>query len=421
MRLLWPRISTYLSIIVLGVVLLLIAVRKVGRFHPGIWQIMLGGAAAVLLTGQISPADALAAIDSGVMLFLFGMFIVGEAMVQSGALAPLSRRLFCRALSIDTLVMLLIIAAGLLSAVLMNDTVAIIGTPFVLCIARKYDISPEMLLLALAFSLTTGSAMSPIGNPQNLLIALSGGIGDPFLAFFAHLAAPSLICLALIYPAMKIAYPGEFAKCILPREPDVTADTTLAGITRISFAILCTMIGARILCGLLQTGVEIPLTAIAIAAAAPVLLFSQRRVEILRGIDWRTLVFFAALFVLMQSVGDSGFFQQIAGVQFEAAMPVSSLLLLSVIGSQLISNVPFVALFLPVLVDIGAPAEAYMALAAGSTIAGNLLIIGAASNVIIIQNAEKHGTILGFRAFARIGIPVTAIQILVYWLFLHLP
>jgi len=61
-----------------------------------------------------------------------------------------------------------------------------------------------------------------------------------------------------------------------------------------------------------------------------------------------------------------------------------------------------------------------MALAAGSTIAGNLFILGAASNVIIIQNAEKKGQTLTFVEFAKIGIPLTIINIFVYWIFLSL-
>jgi Na+/H+ antiporter NhaD/arsenite permease-like protein len=87
---------------------------------------------------------------------------------------------------------------------------------------------------------------------------------------------------------------------------------------------------------------------------------------------------------------------------------------LSVLVSQLVSNVPFVALFQPLLVNPSA--EDLMALAAGSTIAGNLFILGAASNVIIIQNAERSGETLTFLEFARVGVPLTVLNVLVYWL-----
>ena len=96
-------------------------------------------------------------------------------------------------------------------------------------------------------------------------------------------------------------------------------------------------------------------------------------------------------------------------------------MLVSVLLSQLISNVPLVALYLPVLMGAGGSAGNLMALAAGSTIAGNLTILGAASNVIIIQNAEKNqGVTLTLWDFVRVGAPLTLINVMVYWFFLSL-
>ena len=95
---------------------------------------------------------------------------------------------------------------------------------------------------------------------------------------------------------------------------------------------------------------------------------------------------------------------------------VPTILAFSVIMSQLVSNVPLVALCQPLLVH--PTPQALMALAAGSTIAGNLFILGAASNVIIIQNAEKSGETVAFLEFARVGVPLTVLNTLVYWIFL---
>ncbi|MBT8506919.1 anion transporter [Methanomicrobiaceae archaeon CYW5] len=411
-----------LPLIILALVLVLIALRNTGGIRPAIWQIMLGGALAVLLFGQISPTDALLAINIDVMVFLFGMFIVGEAIVRSGILTEITDRLVRREMSMDVLILMLIAATGFFSAVLMNDTVAIIGTPFVLFLARKYTIPPVMLLLVLAFSVTTGSVASPIGNPQNLLIALEGGLPNPFLTFCIYLAVPTLAGLALIYGAMKVFYPREFEKCILPHDDMPVRDAALRRPALISAALIFATIALKVLLVLLGTGITIPLTAIAVVAALPVVILSPQRVQIVRSIDWTTLIFFAALFVLMQSVWDTGIFQQ--GVA-SAAYPVTSVTVIFILGivvSQFISNVPFVALALPLVTATGASDATLMALAAGSTLAGNLLVLGAASNVIIIQNAEKEGTTIGFLEFARIGAPLTAAQALVYWLwFMVLP
>lgn len=134
--------------------------------------------------------------------------------------------------------------------------------------------------------------------------------------------------------------------------------------------------------------------------------------------DWRTLLFFAAMFVLMRAVWDTGFFQGFIGEGVDLAS-VPTVLIVSVLLSQLISNVPLVALYLPLLDLAGAGESAMLALAAGSTIAGNLLILGAASNVIILQGAERRaGVHVGFFEFARVGVVVTAVNLAVYWLFL---
>src|SRR5512136_131726 len=156
-----------ISITALAAVLILIAVRQMGKNSLAIWQIMLLGASVVLFTGQISPADALQAINLDVMIFLGAMFVIGEAMQRSGYLLFLFNRLFCKAHNLDQLLLLILFAMGFLSALLMNDTLAIIGTPLMLYFARTLKIDPKLMLLTLAFAVTIGSAMSPIGNPQN--------------------------------------------------------------------------------------------------------------------------------------------------------------------------------------------------------------------------------------------------------------
>lgn len=172
------------SILILLLVFLLIAVRQVGRFRLQIWQIMGAGALAVLVTGQISPVQAINAVDTDVMLFLFGMFTVGTALEESGYLSHLSYQLFRRARTSEGLLLYILFGMGFLSAFLMNDTLAIIGTPVVLLLAKRHQIPAKAFLLALAFAVTTGSVMSPIGNPQNLLIALHSGMENPFILFY---------------------------------------------------------------------------------------------------------------------------------------------------------------------------------------------------------------------------------------------
>jgi Na+/H+ antiporter NhaD/arsenite permease-like protein len=407
---------TNISAMALAAVLILIAVRQVGKNSLAIWQIMLLGALVVLLTGRISPEDALHAINLDVMIFLGGMFVIGESMQDSGYLLFLFNRLFCRARNLDQLVLLILFAMGFLSALLMNDTLAIIGTPLMIYFARTLKIAPKLLLLTLAFAVTIGSAMSPIGNPQNLLIAVNANLPNPFIVFLHYLLLPTVANLLLAYLLLRLFYKEQFKKRTLEICQEEISDPALARLSRISFLLLFAMILAKMGAVILGVGGEFRLTYIALISALPILLFSSKRYEVLRSIDWCTLIFFAAMFVLMDAVWSSGIFQfLLAGSNADLAS-IPTILAFSVLLSQLISNVPLVALCQPLLVNPSP--QALMALAAGSTIAGNLFILGAASNVIIIQNAEKSGETLSFLEFARVGVPLTVLNVLVYWLFL---
>jgi Na+/H+ antiporter NhaD/arsenite permease-like protein len=391
-------------------------VRQVGRFNLRIWQIMLVGAAAVLISGQISIPDALGAINTDVMLFLFGMFIVGEAMVDSGYLSILSCRFFSHARTPDQLIFLVIFGMGFFSAVLMNDTLAIIGTPLVLSLATKFRISPKLMLLSLALAVTTGSVMSPIGNPQNLLIAVNSGMGTPFVTFGLYLLTPTLISLSLAYVLLRLFFRTEFSARPIEQDTVQSIERKIILPVQCSLAIILVLAAANIIASFFGGKILVPLPFIALCAAVPVMLFGKDPVRLVKNIDWPTLVFFASLFVLMESVWQTGFFQAFVDRGMVTSLPM--VLMTSAVISQFISNVPFVALFQPMILQAGGTSAQLMALAAGSTIAGNLTILGAASTVIIIQNAEKQGQTLTFFEFAKIGIPLTTLQLMVYWVWL---
>jgi Na+/H+ antiporter NhaD/arsenite permease-like protein len=353
------------------------------------------------------------------MLFLFGVFVVGHALEASGYLYHLSYRGFRRARSVDSLLLAILFGVGLASALLMNDTLAIIGTPLVLRLAREHRMAPKVLLLALAFAVTLGSVVSPIGNPQNLLIAVRGPVPDPFVTFARHLALPTVLNLLLAWGVLRYFYRDSFHREVLRHRRVAVRDKPLARLARVVLALLIALALLKLVLSLFQAPFDFSLVWIALIPALPLLVLSPKRVALVRGIDWPTLAFFAALFVLMAAVWDSGFFQALLARLAPDWHSTGLLFALGVGLSQLISNVPLVALLLPALTHAGAAdTAALLALAAGSTIAGNLLILGAASNVIIIQNAERRGATLGFLEFARVGIPLTALNVAVYWLFL---
>ncbi len=409
-----------IPIVTLGAVFLLIAVRQLGSLKLQIWHIMLAGAVTVVLTSSIAPLAAFRAINFDILLFLFCMFIVGDALEESGYLAHVSYKYFKRAGTLDTLVLMVLFGTGFLSALLMNDTIGIIGTPVMLLLARKHAMPAKPLLLALAFGVTIGSVASPIGNPQNLLIAVQGNIPNAFVLFLRWLLIPSIINLVVAFAFLRLYYRTDFREARLSHSQEPIRNHELALLSRISLWIILVLIVMKVISASLGTDDFLRLTHIALAACLPILIASPRRWQIVKRIDWHTLVFFAAMFVLMESVWNTGFFQAILDREQVDLHSPSALIGVSVAVSQFVSNVPLVALLMPALMKAGAGTQELLALAAGSTIAGNLTILGAASNVIIIQNAERRGKeTIGFWEFLLIGAPLTAVNGFVYWVFLR--
>jgi Na+/H+ antiporter NhaD/arsenite permease-like protein len=179
--------------LVLFIVLSLIATRRIGKFELKIWQVMTAGAVIVILTQSISFEDAFYAIDFDVMLFLFSMFVIGAALEYGGLMDDFVKSISSKIRNLHIVLFSVIFVMSLSSALLMNDTIAVIGTPIVLRIAKKYNLPKKILLISLAFSVTCGSVMSPIGNPQNFIIANHIKDKNPFFVFIWYLALPTFI------------------------------------------------------------------------------------------------------------------------------------------------------------------------------------------------------------------------------------
>lgn len=410
-----------ISAIILLIVFTFIAVRQIGKIKLEIWQVMTLGALGCLLTGEISAFDAVKSVNLDVIIFLFGMFVVGVGLEESGYLSHLSYKIFKWAKSQDELLILILFIIGFASAFLMNDTLAIIGTPVVLHLSKKHNTSRKLLLLTLAFAVTIGSVMSPIGNPQNLLIALEGNIHNPFILFFKLLLIPTVINLIVAYFVLKLFYKDKFHNNSLNHSQEPIMSKSLAKLSKISLYIIIIMVILKISIVTAGINFDFRLTYIALVASLPILIFSEKRFEVLKNVDWKTLLFFVSMFILMQSFWNSGLIQGLINNMNINIKNMLMIFVVSIVLSQFISNVPLVALYLPMLLEAGASSKEMVALAAGSTIAGNLFILGAASNVIIIQNAEKKSNeTITFLEFAKVGIPLTVLNTIVYYVYLSL-
>lgn len=153
----------------------------------------------------------------------------------------------------------------------------------------------------------------------------------------------------------------------------------------------------------------------------PIYLFYPRRWKILKGVDYDTLLFFVFMFIVTETLTRDKFFLSL--LSRPGANPISTLALVfnGIFLSQIISNVPFTIFYLKIMKLLNPPQISYLILAFASTIAGNLTVLGAASNVIILQNLEKRvkGHIVNFFEFVKFGLPLTVIQVVLFLLCLE--
>jgi Na+/H+ antiporter NhaD/arsenite permease-like protein len=425
-------VQEYLALgIFAGTYALIVARRRIG---VPIWAAMLIGAALMIAAQVISIEQALLSVSFEVIAFLFGMFTIVSGLERAGVIRRLAARMLAFAKTPSRLLMVFVMGMGGLAAFLVNDTIALLGVPLAAYIAAKAGIRPVILLLGLAFGITVGSVMTPVGNPQNLLIAVQSGIDRPFLTFLTRLTLPTILNLAVTFYILKFLYRKEItgAPIVLSttemtENSDLRSDPVLA---KISAAILLATLGGFILSEmLLFFGIaSFSLAEVALIGAAAMYASTRRRFEILRSVNYSVLLFFVGMFVVMSAIWSSGAVSMIFGSILPDPDPNDPVQSASVISaasigmSQILSNVPFVTIYNFVMADngfTGAHVDQWMMLAAASTIAGNLTILGAASNIIVIEAAEaRRVPVFSFLEFFKVGSLVTAANLAVYYVFI---
>ncbi len=404
-----------------------VAFRNLLRLKQPIWLFFLVGALATVALGVLTPKEAYESIDLQVMVFLFSMFVIASALKISGLLGQVGALITKRSKGWLSLVLFFLIFS-VASTFLMNDPLAIIGTPVALYLSGNSGSEEFPFLLALAFAVTTGSEMTPMGNPQNLLVAVESGMRAPIITMTQWLLLPTLVNLALAIVVLRVAYlrSSKVASDPVPALQS-NGDARFRVVTIAGVAV--TVVGIFLINWLQLMGFNpsLDISGMALLGSAIVLGLGGRERELLYDVDWEVLVMFAGLFVVTQGMWDSGLVGSIASV-IPPPTPNGNLALIilpSITLSQVISNVPMVALYMPLMKQAGfgpSSFRAWAALAAGSTLAGNLTLMGAASNLIIVQEEDRQRgkSSMDFWRFAAYGFPLTVLNCVVLYAFLSL-
>ncbi len=361
--------------------------------------IALVGASAMLAFGVLDLPEAAGAVDYRTILLLFGMMVLVAYLEMSGFFALATERIAERFAGPKMLLAVIVGLSGGLSAFLVNDVVCVALTPLVVVLCRRLRRPPIPYLVGLATASNIGSVATITGNPQNVIIGSLSGIS--YLRFSARLAPIALVGLVLDFLIVAIVYRAEMA-AELPAPSSAGAPRFRVHRGLLIKSVLVTL--ATI--GLFFAGW--PIATVALGAAAVCLVDRVKPERAFRAVDWPLLVMFCGLFVVVHAF--EVHVVRTWGIDRWRALldsPVVLVSLLSAALSNLVSNVPAVLLFEPLMKVMPQKETAWLALAMSSTLAGNLTVLGSVANLIVVENARRSGTELGFFEYLKVGVPVT--------------
>jgi Na+/H+ antiporter NhaD/arsenite permease-like protein len=365
-------------------------------------SIALVSAGVLIALKVLSLKQAWDAIDSQTIVFLLSTMIVNASLAQAGFFQIAIAQLLGFTRSPFGLMVMLTMGSGILSAVVLNDTIALIFTPLILELTSALGLNPIPYLLAMAGATNLGSVATLSGNPQNILIGSFSKIG--YLEFARSLFPIAIIGLLiqigliwLLYPDVRSRVPLESFSLPKPRiyKPLLIKTVLITAALFIAFIL------------------GFPLAESALLAAS--LLLVSRRIKpdrLLQPIDWNLLVMFSGLFILTKATQLLNLTEPLTN----AIDTPARLLGITAILSNLVSNVPAVLLIHPLIEQ--SDTQSWLRLAASSTLAGNLTIFGSVANLIMIEAATRLGYRLSFLEHLRFGVPLTVIMLLLtyFWI-----
>jgi Na+/H+ antiporter NhaD/arsenite permease-like protein len=364
------------------------------------------GSTLLLLTGLINLEEAYSFIDWHVITFLLGMMVMVAYLEFAGFFEYTATYLVKLAPNGVALLAATLVASAVFSALFVNDTVCLLFTPVLLRATSLYGLNPIPYLIAIATGSNIGSALTVIGNPQNMYIGIQSRL--PFLRFSAVMFVPVAVGLALDYAILRLVYRDQITSKAFEsshwKPPRLKKTLTVKTLAALGLTLL-----------LFIAGVPYPLAALLGACLILVLGYVPPR-YVLKDVDWTVLLFFAGLFVVMGAFRKAGYMDQFVAL---TARYVAKDGLLEYLGlgfvvallSNLVSNVPAVILMQPVFLRYGDGLQPWMLLAMSSTFAGNVTLLGSVANLLVAERAQAKRVHLGFLEYLKVGLPLSLLTI----------
>ena len=361
-------------------------------------------------------------IDFNVIFLLIAMMIIVSITAKSGIFNYAAARILSLTGGRPALILIsLAFFTAITSAFLDNVTTVILVLPMTFAIAEKLEINPLPFLITEIFSSNIGGTATLIGDPPNIIIGSAAGLS--FMDFVRELSPIVALIMIAVCALMLVLFRKNLKLPENKTPASMSLDAGDCAVDRARATRSMVVLGLVIAGFACHDAIGIQTSIIALMGASALLVFEKPE-EIFRELEWNTIFFFIGLFVIVGALEASGGIKLMAdfildvthGSQAAASMAI---LWGSGVISGVIDNIPYTATMTPMILEMEKAMGAeyayplWWSLSLGACLGGNMTIIGAAANVVVSENAAKHGYEITFMHFLKYGVVVMVLSLLI--------
>jgi Na+/H+ antiporter NhaD/arsenite permease-like protein len=399
------------------------------------------GALTLVFTNVMTLQEAVAYIGNshGTLGLFFGVMVLVRAFEPTKIFDYLATQIVILAKGDGKRLLLGIVGIVTpICAVLPNATTVMLLAPLIPPMAQEIGINFVPLLILMVLIANSAGLLTLVGDPATFIVG--DAVNISFIDYLGRLSLGGVIAVATVTATLPFLFRKIWHTKLenleeLPH-PQINHPRVLSvGAVIVAFVLIFFVIGDSL---------PIPISPAAVAllgAALALLLSHHSKIDtvnnILRDVDWSTLIFFMSIFVLIGGLEKTGIISSLSGILaviLGKNIVLGSLFILFLIGilSSVVPNIPLVVAMVPLLkqyvVAVGlAPAEVlardfsgqfppevlplFYAMMFGATLGGNGTLVGASSNIVAAGISEQHGRRISFKTFLHYGLPVTILQL----------
>ena len=410
------------AIVVFLIVIVAIMTEKVHRTAAA-----LAGSVILLLTGVLDVDSAIGYIDFNTIGVLIGMMLFVAVVKNSGLFEYVAIKAAKMAKGDPWKIMVaFIIITAFLSGFLDNVTTVLLVGPMTITIARMLKINPVPFLLTQIFAANIGGTATLIGDPPNIMIGSAAGL--TFLDFVANTGIVAIVSIIVLIIIMRFVYGSKLSADVEAIKSVAQLDETKAIEDHALLVKSIVMVIIVVFAFIFHSQIGMETATIALTCAAVMMVIGKQNIDhIVSEVEWSTILFFVALFIVVGGMVETGVIGELAHIILNTAeghpiMMMMILLWASALLSSILDNIPFVATLIPLVIALGESGvdiePLWWAISLGACFGGNGTLIGASANVVLSGISNKHGYPITFKDYTKVGFPVMIMTVVLSTIFL---